>query len=709
MRNNNWFSRPSVVCYVLMVAIILVCNIETTQADKLRIDSLKMELQHNLPDSLITRLYSDIAEQWESLDSDSSIMYYDKALKMLADGDQIESKAKLYNKLGGIYFYKLKSEDAIDYFNKSLRFSEKANLKEEMLEARYNIAYYYSRFENYTKSIENFKKAADLALELNNEARLAYIYNNLGLMYHYSGIYDKAIAYNIKSLELKEKIGDQTIGLNHVNMALSYLKQENFDKAFEHDFIALTIFTKADKKSHIAFTYKNIGDLHSEINQLDSAQYYYNNSFDYYKELDDKTSLSRLYMVIGNIDKKQGHINMASQKYNKALEELPENGSQKLLYAIYSNIAELNLELAASDNSTKEFYLEKASAFAQKMYTIAHNIKSLNREVESYKKLYRSNLESGKNHQALQCADAYIMLSDSLYSEQKQKAILDLQTKYETEKKEYEIEFLNKENDLISDKLSQSELLQRKQRTIILLLIAGILIFCVLIFIIFRFYLKSKQANKDLLEKNTIITQQKKEKELLVKETHHRVKNNLQIISSLFDLQLRNSTNAQVQSALLDGMNRVKSVAIIHELLHQNNNGIHIEFHEFIKKLLTHIQASFDYSADLNQSINIPQDLQFNIETSIPLGLIINELITNAYKYGNEDNRSCFFSINLSVQNKQYHLELKDNGPGLPEEFDFNTSKTLGLKMVHTLTKQLKGNMKYEYDNGAKFVFEFKA
>lgn len=687
----------------------MILNLNSSYADQAKIDSLKTVLTQASNDSTRSNTYEELGDQWQTTNPDSSVYHYKAALELIGEGKNPELAAKINNKLGAVYFYDLRSEEAIDYFNKSLTLAQATIMKEELLDIHYNIAYYYTRFENYVLSIENFKQAADYAIELNIEKRLAYIYNNLGLMYHYSADYGNAIFYNLKSLELKEKIGDNTIGLNHVNMALSYLKQENYNKAFEHNFIAIGIFEKAEKLNYIALTHKNIGDLHLDIHQLDSARYYYKKSFDYYNDVNDKTSIARLFMVMGNIDTKERLFRDAESKYQQALESLPENGSKKLRCALYSNISGLHMELAAGKTSNKTVNLNKALKYSGMMLSVSKEIGSLEHEVESLDKLYRTYELLNVKEQALIYAGKYIVARDSLFSEQKQKSILDLQTKYETEKKTYEIEFLNKENDMIAYKLSQSELLHKKQKTIIYLLVGGLLVISTLVFIIYRYYLLTKKSNHKLISQNRVITKQKEEKELLVQEIHHRVKNNLQIISSLFDLQLRSTEDITTKNALVDGLTRVKSVALLHELLHQNEDALNVDFSEFTNNLIGHIGKSFDEKKGFDFDINIPENVQFDIAKTIPLGLIINELTTNAFKYSAKNGDAGLISVKLHQENDAFKLEIKDQGEGLPEELDVTKSKSLGLRLVRTLSSQINGKLNYEYDEGAKFVLAFSA
>jgi two-component sensor histidine kinase len=297
---------------------------------------------------------------------------------------------------------------------------------------------------------------------------------------------------------------------------------------------------------------------------------------------------------------------------------------------------------------------------------------------------------------------------DSLFSEQKQKTIANIQTKYETEKKELEIEFLNNENELITTSLSQSNTIRKNQQAIIYLLVAGFILVFVSILVIYRFYRLTKSANARLSEQNQVISRQKSEIETLLREVHHRVKNNLQIITSLLDMQMTGIDNPETKATLLDAQSRLKSIALIHQVLSQSEKREQVTFKDFVKHLTVHIKNSVRNDIPISIEINIAGQYQFNTNTIIPLGLILNELLTNAFKYAFAEKESELILINMSSNNsEEYKLEILDNGAGLPDEFDIETSDSLGLSLVHTLSKQLSGKFDYEFDGGAKFTLLF--
>lgn len=198
------------------------------------------------------------------------------------------------------------------------------------------------------------------------------------------------------------------------------------------------------------------------------------------------------------------------------------------------------------------------------------------------------------------------------------------------------------------------------------------------------------------------------EKKVLLREIHHRVKNNMQIISSLLNLQATHTNDKNVVDILMESQNRVKSMAMIHEKLYQSPELARIDFKDYISKLSTFLRQSYIY---INNSIRIEtevEDIHLNIDTAVPCGLIINELVTNSIKHGFPDDKPGLIRIKLSESNGKYILSVKDNGVGFPETLDFRNTDTLGLQLINNLVLQLDGSIDVIHDHGTEFQINFQ-
>jgi len=199
-----------------------------------------------------------------------------------------------------------------------------------------------------------------------------------------------------------------------------------------------------------------------------------------------------------------------------------------------------------------------------------------------------------------------------------------------------------------------------------------------------------------------------KEKDVLLKEIHHRVKNNMQIVSSLLNLQTHYVDGDETQNVLRESQGRVKTMAMIHEKLYRSNDFTHIKFDEYIEKLVSDIFYSCDVKeAKIEPVLNV-EEVTLNIETAIPCGLIINELISNSLKYAFPNDASGEISLSLTRSGENYELTISDDGVGFPESLDFRNTDSLGLQLVTNLVDQIDGQIELDIDHGTKFSIVFK-
>lgn len=230
----------------------------------------------------------------------------------------------------------------------------------------------------------------------------------------------------------------------------------------------------------------------------------------------------------------------------------------------------------------------------------------------------------------------------------------------------------------------------------------GILLF---VYIIYKLYYK----NKRISSLNTSVNLRLEERNTLLKEIHHRVKNNLQVITSLLNLQSRYVKDDEMKSLLKYSQYRIQSMALLHETLYKSTDLSKINYSNYINQLVSGLIVSMKGS---NNNIELDLDIEpihFNIDTSIPLGLAINEIITNSLKYAFNDDKG-IISVKLKKHlNDTYLLEIGDNGRGFPKDVTFRNTESLGLKLVHKLVLQLEGNI--EKDNtkpGTNYIIHFQ-
>ena len=220
-----------------------------------------------------------------------------------------------------------------------------------------------------------------------------------------------------------------------------------------------------------------------------------------------------------------------------------------------------------------------------------------------------------------------------------------------------------------------------------------------------------ERAQREIAERTRAEQQLKtsiREKEVLLKEIHHRVKNNLQVISSLLNLQSRCIEDPSVLELFQESQNRVRSMALIHEKLYRSQDLARINFAEYIRNLATHLVRSYRASSGpVNLKVNT-NDISLSIDTAVPCGLIINELVSNALKHAFADGREGEIHIELrSDRDHQVTLIVGDNGVGFPKGLDFRYTESLGMQLVNTLTNQLNGTVELHSNGGTEFKIMF--
>jgi two-component sensor histidine kinase len=254
--------------------------------------------------------------------------------------------------------------------------------------------------------------------------------------------------------------------------------------------------------------------------------------------------------------------------------------------------------------------------------------------------------------------------------------------------------------------LKNIEINHEKEKSNLLLLIVSLVIVVLLVFVIA--FIRKRKYSKDLKEKNDSINKALSQKKILIREIHHRVKNNYQVMMSLLDMQSEGINDNKVLDVFKEGQNRMRSMAIIHEDLSQNANEL-IDFELYIKLLIQEITVIY---AETNKNIDVvieAKDFYFDIDTAVPLGLIINELTTNTYKYAFKNVDKGVFKIEIKeMQKGEYNLIVSDNGSGFDSSSELKKTKSIGLILVKRLVKQLYGTLSIISDNGTSFNINFK-
>ncbi len=217
-----------------------------------------------------------------------------------------------------------------------------------------------------------------------------------------------------------------------------------------------------------------------------------------------------------------------------------------------------------------------------------------------------------------------------------------------------------------------------------------------------------KRVEKSLRESEEKIKSSLEEKELLLKEIHHRVKNNMQIISSLLNLQSRHISDEAARSLFQDSQNRIHSIALVHEKLYQSGDLARINFNEYIQSLTRHLFRSYKVNPKLIAMTTNIRDIFLTVDIAMPCSLIISELVSNALKYAFPDERQGEVQIDFTMRDDGwYSMTIRDNGIGLPDSIDIEKTETLGMQLLNTLSRQLRGEFSFSRAEGTSFSITF--
>lgn len=667
MKNRKLKSRH----FFTILFSLVVMSHSTAAIDQQKTDSLKKEISLSPPDSILLDLNLNLAKEWEKNNIDTALFYNNEALHIAEKNHWLSKKAKVFINIGFAYYNNKNADKLFEFLQKGLKTYKEAGDKLGEMNTHYNMGCFYNTFEKIPEAIIQFKKAIEIAIEINHNTRLSGAYNNIGLMYNYSGLYDKANEYQFKALELAEKIGENTAYI-HMNIALNYVQEKNYRKSYEHNKKSIALFQELGIIPYVAQGYKAIGDNYSDMSLIDSAEYFYNKAFEIFTELDDQNSIARHHMVIGIINQKKGLHKKGETQYNLALKTIPKGENQKLRFAIYSNLCELYLMWTDSSIGSKTTLLHKTINYATEMFEIAQTFEAIDMQTKALKYLYKANYKLGNKITALSYADEYIVMKDSLITEQKQKAIAEMQTKYETEKKEQQIE-------IQQSKLENQQIILTQERLIRNFFIGGFTIILLLTMVILRNLIQKRKANQLLTQqKEEIATQSKKLhvineslkelssfKEDMTNMMVHDLKNP---ISSILNIELIKDIDKRNQIVKYSGYKMMNLVQNILDVYKYKSVGMELNYTAFdLLQLVNSATNELNFAAKQKQLefvINTNDKIVLKADADILRRTMVN-ILSNAIKFAPNNSD---ITINLIMKNTtDLKFTIHNEGPFIPE------------------------------------------
>jgi len=610
--------------------------------DNSTIDSLKQLLRYAPSDTSKVWILRDIAFYYQSIDSDSAIHYSDRGYKLAMSLNHTYGAIWTLYQLSLAYELNNESEQAFANYHRALLMAEEASdlLSMAKLNNAIGVSHYYAGA--LTEAVRYYLVGYQLSDSLDYNAGKAYALNNLGVIYRKQRRYHKALDVYLKSLAIKEIEKDsQGIVVSLYNVGLIYAYLNQYEES-------LNRLTQA---KHLANTTSN---LYWDVSHLDIA-------------------LGVALYHLNDLQKSQEYIISALQTFDPS-------SSTEYIYGL----GYLGSILVRTGNPGSGLdSLLKANRLAQKT-----NNKELQREI--LRELAKAGELSKQYELAAKSWRDYNILSDSLHESSKNWAMEEMQTRFELQEKEVTI-------------AKQTIAIQKEQSRKNLYFISGLSLVVLLILsgIFLRLFWRKKEQLRiafDLKQKALNVN------ELLMREMHHRTKNNLQLLNSLLSMQWRKVSSLDGKKALQSSRDSVGAISLLHHRLYKNDDFRQVSLKPYISDLTKHFDGAFGLKSR-NITIDYAcEDVVIDTDKAIHIGLVINELVTNAIIHAFGDGHEGHIQINVFTVGDELTIAVEDNGVGLSLADEQSTG--LGIQLIHILGERYSGRFEMKNtSNGTTAVF----
>nr|WP_089806069.1 histidine kinase dimerization/phosphoacceptor domain -containing protein [Chitinophaga sp. YR627] len=559
------------------------------------------------------------------------------------------------------------------------------------------LADYHLLLKQFNLAEKELLRASALFRQTGNE-RISNVYYLLSVVNRYRGAYEKSLLYVTKCIE---------------------------STTLNHDTADISLF------------YGELALVHDELGNTEESIYWYRRSLQ--KRLEEKIERGVVFKTAGFIISQLIKLNR-SRDALALMDSLVRGGPPETLYekaVVAQNYAycydamkqytlaeQYFLDMAGylkgfsfdreviilSNRDLGRFYLqrkqfEKAHIYLDKVLSERWQIRLADQR-ELFQMLFVADSALGNYTAAIRDLRKYGSINDSLYNERKSRQIEELTIQYETEKKEQNIRLLEKEKRLQQNELVKEHNTRRwiMGATFLLIVIIGLLLNYS------RLKTRTNRAlqvqQKVIEKKNDSLQHLVEEKEWLVKEIHHRVKNNFHMVMGLLHTQAAYLHGEEARQAITESQQRIQAMSLVHQRLYQSENLSAINMVDYIHELIDCLKDSFHTGRTIQFNLQI-DPINLNVTSCIPIGLILNEAVTNAIKHAFPDKEGRI-DISLKRMNQDHFLLIvRDNGIGLPATFDGKKQASMGMKLMQGLSDDLDGTFQVNNNNGTEILLEF--
>jgi two-component sensor histidine kinase len=616
--------------------------------------------RENKPATL-NRLLVQISEK--SLPAEKKLILASQADSLAVAYKQDSLHIVLQGKIADIYLDMNDNEMARQHFFLASELSREKKYTANEGVFLNNIGLIFDETAQSDSALKYYRAAASIFSRTKDSARYAESLNNMGIVYKNAGQYQEAlkVAYEaaaiLSSLNELQSLSDSYTTIGNTLKALS-----NWDEALDYHSKALSIRENLKDSVGIAGSLNNIGNIYRYKKQYDHALDYYQRSLQIKQLLNNSSGVAISLDNIAEVYLQTEDYQRAEAYFTRALDMRRQTGDKDGVITTMTRLSRLYLKLGK---------IPKAEQLSLEVQTLLSGLPYLNHRFDNARLLADIYQESGQYRMATKYALQSLGLKDSLLNYNLVQTISEMDAKYQAKEKDRDLAFANQIKTQQAERISL-------QNTFILALAGVVLLLAAVAYLTTKLGKQRKRA--------------KEHTELLMSELNHRVKNNLQVISSILNLQMH-ATGDERQKSLLKGIRgRIQSMWVIHELLQQQSYTGKIEMKEFLVSLIGNLTNSFH---EVSNHFEIEVDCEsifLKTDLAVQVGLIINEWISNILKHSVLTGNFALIRTSLEKCQHEYVLVVSDNC--LP--WSFATTRRpggLGLHLIETLVKQLKGNL----------------
>ncbi len=676
-----------------------------------------------------------------------SAFYYAKRLEILSKAINYKiGIGKSYLLSSKVYTNKGNSNKAIQYAQQAVDLFLKLKEENDLAQSYMTLVKARGTQEDINVSISLAEKAYTLYKKIGNREEQAHSLVEIAYLKMGLGNMEAAKADLESSLRLYRESNCKQTQRAYSLLGMAYTQMGNYKEALENSLQAVRLVEQNNDTSILAAEiYNYVAVTYNQLRDIGKSNEYFQKAYQISKRFNDRELDT---MILSNIVQTFIHLKKNKEaivylkKMEKEIDKMDESSRTMLIsraLSVYTEVADFKLARKYSDRAMRKLkdgeadhgisvilypsliqYLFKSGQYNEARRYVAHykeiseKKKDRKKLQEIHRMLFQLDSAESKFVSAINEYKLYETYKDSLFSQEKNKQIAELQIKFETEKKDKDLvlkeqqnKLLRKQGELQKTKLSKANLLKN-------IGFGSMAVFLIIIILLFAGYRMKHKTNRmlesqkgEINQKNMALQKLVVEKEWLLKEIHHRVKNNLQMVMSLLKVQSHHLKDPAVISAIKESQNRIHSMSLIHKKLYQSENVMSVNMSVYIQELVEYFQGTFDMGRRIQFSLDL-EAIELDTSLAVPLGLILNEAITNSIKHAFADKESSLISLSFKRSGQDHiRMSIMDNGIGISEDFTDLGFKSLGMKLIQGFSTDLDAKLLIKNENGLLIDIEF--